>query len=1309
MPTQKQAAFSFKRVDHMMWPYRLVYVCALLLLSLQITEVTAQSETPGTVTLQWQTQATALPTLHPSGKVPSFTGASVNPTEGVPYYRLQIAGNISGFQLLNATYQPFTQAEQQLFGKHPFATVAAVEVNYAAQNKLPVSLVSVLPIRRNPGTQQLEKLVSFRYSYSSENITGSNTTFAHTAKGNSFTASSVLSTGEWYRLAVTSSGVHKIDKGVLQALGISTQGLDPRKIQVYGNGGGMLPQPNSAPRPDDLQENAIWVSGEADGKFDDADFVLFYAQGPHTWTYDEAQQQFSHAFNIYSDTAYYFLRINHTAGARVATRPQATGATQQIRSYDERVFYEKDLKNMVYSGREWYGEEFSTFTPSQSFSFPASEIVPGSTVKLTAFLMGNSPADCSFTVKLNDQVLGSQSVPNRGTYNYHPEGVNSTKTYSISQAVLGNPTALKVGLDFSTGGSSTSLGYLNYLELHYERYLKLYGEQTAFRSVASTGAPASTFLIAEAPAAAAVWDVTDPLQPMAQQVDASGAGLRFSAPTDVLREFVVFQGNAISTKAIPIGKVANQNLHSTNSDGALDFVIVTHPSFLEEASRLAAHRSRHSNMQVQVVTTQQIYNEFSSGAQDVTAIRDFMRMVYRRSSKSGDQVLYLLLFGDTSYDYKYRIRNNTNFVPVYQSRQSLHPIASYSSEDYFGFLDEEEGEWAENAQGDHLLDIGIGRLPATTKAEATTLVNKIIAYDSPSHFGNWRGRVTFVSDDGDYNEHQNDAEHLANYLESSFPHYSPNKVYLDLYQQQAVSNGQRIPEATAALDKAVEQGSLIVNYTGHGNETSWAAEQVLTLPQISSWKNKDKLAFFLTATCEFGRYDDPSRSSGAETLLLHQEGGAIGLITTTRPVYSNGNRVLNRNFYKAAFTPLNGRMPRLGDLVLQTKNNSITDNTSGSNGVNNRNFTLLCDPSLQLAYPSLQTRISSLNGKEPAADTLSALSKVHLKGEVLTSSGTLAADFTGELRVTVYEKATTRQTLGDEGAPKVPVSMWESIIYDGKATVTQGQFELTFVVPKDITYTYGTGKITLYASNGTTDAIGTNQSIVIGGTAKDIVADNVPPTVNLFMDDESFVSGGITGKSPTLLAKLFDENGINTAGIGIGHEITAVLDGNRQNMLVLNDYYTAAPNSYQEGRIQFPLKDLTPGLHTVRLKAWDTHNNSTETYIEFYVSNNAGIALEHVLNHPNPFSTNTTFHFDHNRAGQNLDVQVQIYTLSGKLVKTLQTTTFASKAHLAELTWNGRDEYNDKLARGVYIYRVNVRSQQDGAMASKVEKLVILN
>ncbi len=1279
----------------------LFLICMLLFSSVMAGTAIAQQKATAPVILTWNTQEAVFPATGNAASIPSFTGASIDLLERLPYYRLSIPHtHISSFNVTEAVFAPFTAKEQEQFKGVTIGTNVKAEFVNARQNKQPVTLVSILPIRRNPQTNQLEKLTRFSYTYTS----GATTTQRINSTTNNVANNSVLSSGEWYKLAVTQSGIHKIDKATLQALGINTQGLDPKTIQLFGNGGGMLPQPNSAPVPDDLLENAIVVNGEQDGQFNDQDFILFYGQGPHTWQYNQQQNKFEHTFNVYTDTTFYFLRVGYTSGARVQNLNPAGSASQTITTYNERVFHERDLMNAVHSGREWFGEAFSTFTTSRTITLPASDAVAGSDARLTVAVMGSSATDCSFTVKQNEQLIGTIPVAGRGTYNYHPEGVIADRTFTLSQ-LNGNAN---VQLTFNMPSDATATGYLNYLELNYTRQLKLYNDQTTFRSLASINQPVSNYSIAGAPATAKVWDITNPLRPAQQQTTHSGS-LQFSATSSILREFVVFTENNISLKPIAKGKVANQNLHSLNLNGTIDHVIITHPSLLQQANQLADHRNTKSNLKSIVVTTTQVFNEFSSGRQDVTAIRNFMRMLYKRSNKPAGELMHLLLFGDASYDYKDRMLGNTNLVPVYESRQSLHPIASYSSEDYYGFLDEEEGEWAENNLGDQLLDIGIGRLPAKNVQEAALMVDKIIAYESSSHFGEWRNQVTLVSDDGDYNEHQDDAEFLADFMETQAPAYTTNKLYLDLYRQEAVASGQRAPQLNQDITAAAEQGSLLINYTGHGNEVSWASEQILTIPQITSWQNPDNLTFMLTATCEFGRYDDPARVSGAEVAILHNQGAAVGLVTTTRPVYSSSNRVLNRNFFESAFTPASGTMPRLGEVVLQTKNKSITDNVSGSRGVYNRNFTLLADPALRLASPTLNASITHINGRAVASDTLSALGKVTMQGNILTPNNQVATNYNGTLRIAIYEKQTTQQTYGDEKSPTVPIEVRKNVLYEGTATVTNGLFNVSFVVPKDIAYQYGEGKITLYASNAAQDALGSNTSIIIGGTAKNIILDNTPPTIDLFLEDESFVFGGSTGNDPSLLIKLFDESGINTAGLGIGHELLAILDENEENPIVLNDYYTSDKDTYQSGRISYPLKGLAPGPHSLRFKAWDTHNNASEEYIEFFVSNSEEFSLEHVLNYPNPFSTKTTFHFDHNRAGDDLDVQVQIYTISGKLIKTLQTISIASPSHVAALSWNGRDEYNDLLARGVYIYKVNVQSRRDGAKASKFEKLVILN
>jgi hypothetical protein len=777
--------------------------------------------------------------------------------------------------------------------------------------------------------------------------------------------------------------------------------------------------------------------------------------------------------------------------------------------------------------------------------------------------------------------------------------------------------------------------------------------------------------------------------------------------TDSLREYLVFAGSDFP-KPVPLGRVANQNLHALNQNGQLDLVIVTHPLFKAQAEQLAQHRRQRDNFQVAVVTTTQVYQEFASGSQDVAALRDFLKMLYERRSSNGEKRLYLLLFGDASYDYKYRIPHNTNFVPVYESRESLDPLTTYSSEDFYGFLNEEEGEWSEtHFSTPELLDIGVGRLPVKSVSEAETVVDKIRHYDSAAGFGKWRNRITLLADDGDGAEHLRDAESLAHYLETNQPAYLSKKLYLDLYKQQSLPNGQRSPATNADLNQAIEQGTLILNYTGHGNETTLAHEEVLTLAQIEGWKNYDRLVFMLTATCEFGRYDDPGRTAGAEVALLNPRGGAIGLLGTTRPVYASTNRLLNRNFMQMAFTPVNGRLPRLGDLLVQTKNNSQAQ-------ASNRNFTLLGDPTQQLAYPALRAQVTTINTLPVTGgitDTLRALQQVSLAGKITDATQVLQSDFDGVIEVTIFDKPTVVKTLGDESDASRPdveeIQVRENIIYAGTATVRKGTWTLSFVVPKDISYHVGPGFISLYAYNAQTDAHGLADGLAVGGSTLPAPEDNTPPQIRLFMDDESFVSGGLTGQDPVLLARLTDANGINTTGIGIGHEITATLDGN--SSYVLNGYYTADQDKFQAGQVRFPFKDLPLGRHELRLKAWDTHNNAAEASLRFQVTRENDISIAQVLNYPNPFYDQTTFRLDHNRSNEDLDIQIHIFTVTGKIVKRITTRGPATDTQLPQVSWDGRDDSGARLSPGVYLYQVTLRSTKDGSQIQKINRLIKLN
>ena len=1111
---------------------------------------------------------------------------------------------------------------------------------------------------------------------------------------------SVLAEGSWYKFAVTKNGVYRINSAMLSEAGIDVNSIDPRKISIFGNGGGMLPQANSEPRVQDLIENAIFVSGQEDGRFDSNDVILFYGQGPHDYGFDETTQKFTYQKNLYSDTTYYFLTIGSTEGLRITNQSNVGGALPVITSYDYYEAFEEDRFNLISSGRKWYGEGFKT--TAKDFVFDIAGIAPNTPATLEVSTMSFNSFDnnSTFNILADGNPVGQQSFAGVTSYIYGLKGDDQLNSFEFNTSILSSANSLTVNLQFNPSANTESTGYLDYLFLTIQRRLFMADDQIQFRSASSLAHPASTFEINDFPSGARVWDISDPLNPQEQLFDFDGSSkASFGAATVTLKEFIAFNQNHLTP--VYKGVVKNQNLHGGT---VTDMVIIAHPRFVTEAMRLAAFREEHDGLSVKVVTIEEVYNEFSSGAQDVTAIRDYMKYLYDQGS--GNRLKYLLLFGDCSYDYKDRETNNTNKVPVYESRDSLWPTRTYSSEDYYGFLDDDEGEWIENESGDHLLDIGIGRLPVNTTEEARIVVDKIIHYSSgPGTLGNWRNEIHLIADDsdGDGFRHFLDAESLAGLVKENYIPFNINKLYLDAFAQETTPNGQTAPAFRELIEQAIDRGTLIVNYTGHGNEERLAEETVIDLDMIEDMENYDRLPLFVTATCEFGRYDNPLKQSGAEALLLNPKGGAIALLTTSRPVFANSNLELNQAFYNTVFKQVNGKYLRLGDIMIETKNNSLE-------GFRNRNFTLLGDPSMRLNYPEYNIRITEIDGipVENETDALSALSKVTITGEVVDANTNLMADYSGVLDAVVFDKKTSRETLPSEGRT-YSFEVQENVIFRGKVSIREGGFQIQFVVPKNISYISDNGKISMYAQNQEefVDANGANVDVVIGGSSKNAATDNNPPVVKLYMEDISFVSGGYTNSNTLFLAHLTDENGINISNSGLGQNITAVLDG--EKTFNLNDFYVTDIDSYQSGWVAFPLNNLEAGEHIIEFKAWDTFNNSVESSIRFSVRENNEIFFANLYNYPNPFDQKTTFHIEHNRAGEDLYISIEIFSMKGELVRRIDYTYENSPRTINDIEWNGRGFDGKILEDGLYIYRVSLSSSEDGAKNQQYQKLVIIN
>ncbi|WMJ75612.1 type IX secretion system sortase PorU [Cytophagaceae bacterium ABcell3] len=1270
----------------------------------------AKSQGRKQVTLNWNQSTTIKDENDQKLDIPSFEGAiHIVENNHLPLYQIKITGHISTFELENTTVDQLSEKEKSSLKDYKEKNYKT-DITLGFQNKTPISFVRIIPIRYSESKGSYEKLTSFSYKYqktSTKPLVEKKSETSHQTQRRGMqkqALTSVLSTGDWYKMRISESGIHKIDYEMLQQMGLNPSSIDPRKIQIYGNGGGMLPQANSDERYADLVENAIYVEGEANGEFNRGDYILFYAQGPHTWHYNDSEEIFNHTFNVYSDHAYYFLTVgSEHNGKRIANAPEAGTPAQTIATFDERVFHERDLDNILYSGREWYGELFD-FTTQRNFNFNLPGIVAGTDIKITSAVMAASISQSRFSLSINNVQAGTQTISNIPNTTYGQKGRNARNIFTVNQSSVGSSGNLNISLSYDKRGVGSAKGYLNYLEINAKRALRLYGNQTMFRSIESTSENVSRFQIATTASGLRIWDITNHVEPLNQNFTFNGSQATFTTSTSELKEFIVFSGNNFSTPVFD-KKISNQNLRGIAAGSVPHMVIVSGNQFMSQANKLAQNKRREGNLKVEVVSIEQVYNEFSSGSPDVTAIRDFMKLLYDRGS-GADTLRYLLLFGDCSYDYKNIKGNGAGYVPVYQSRESLHNIFSYSSDDYFGFLDDNEGYWPEdrNSSSNHTLDISIGRLPVNNTSEAEAVVSKISHYQSNESLGNWRNRVTFVADDGDGNSHMRDAEMLSDKVYENHKEYNINKIFIDAYPQIPSPAGEIAPAVNEAIDQAIEKGTLIMNYSGHGGQEIWADERILDVQQIRRWRNMDNLAFFITATCDFGVYDDPRIQSGGEALVLSPNGGGIGIFSSTRPVYQSSNRTINLAIYEFMFEDLaNNEKPGMGDVTRKAKN-------EGQVGVNNRNYALLGDPSLKLAYPQEQMVVTGIKRAGEDTDTLRALSKITIEGEIRNNNGGLLNDFNGIAHITVFEKMSTLRTYGTGGTSPMEFDVQRNFIYDGQASVSGGEFSVSFIVPKDISYNFGYGKISMYAQKEyqATDAHGHHSTVVIGGSDPEAAEDTTPPEIELFMNDESFVFGGVTNNNPKLIAKLFDESGINVAGTGVGHEITAVID-DKPNVIVLNDYYTAELDNFQKGRVEYPLRDLEEGNHSLKFKAWDTHNNPGDAYVEFIVATDEKLALKHILNYPNPFSTNTTFHFDHNRAGEDLDVLVQIYTVSGTLIRTLDGRCYACSSHFEDIHWDGRDDFGDKIGKGVYVYKVNVRSLRDGSSNFKYQKLVILN
>ena len=1171
------------------------------------------------------------------------------------------------------------------------------------------SLIEISPIIKEGNA--FKKILSFDYNFQTSNITNSFRIAPPTI------INSVLATGNWYRFYIQKSGAYLINKSFLSSLGINPNDVDPRNIRIYGNGGRMLPLLNSEYYPIDLTENAIEVLGENDGVFDNDDAIIFYGEGVDNW--NENSKTFG---NLYEEKSYYYLNYDLGTGKRIINAPQPTGdATTLFTVFDDEVFYEKDLVNIGKIGRRWYGENFKT-NNEQTFNFSFPNVVIGSQLILNAAFAGKSVVSTNFKIDAN-----GTNIANVGL------SPNSGQLFSVSetfnQFAVADNIALK--LTYNNFGVPTSEGYLDYISIKSKRNLTGYGKQFRFQNnLSSSGSGIANYTITNANNINRVWNITDIWN--VTKVSVNIPTISFNANLGSLQKYIAVDFNDLYTPAKESTiRIGNQDLKGTiffDEEGLtkdIDYLIIS-PSFLNsKAQKLANFHKEYSNLSVRVVNLDAIYNEFSSGKQDVAAIRNFIKYVYDSQPDAAKKVKYVNLFGDASFDFKNRnlsANKNTNIVPIYHAVSSnTKGNSSFASDDFFGLMSPNEGN-LDSSVG--LVDVAVGRMIVSNNQQADQMINKILEYHDKKAAGNWRNTFVTIGDDPN-NETAYSGDKFLQYYQNKLadeivqnkPFLNVKKILLDSYKQETSAGGERYPQVRTDILNSFEKGALFFSYLGHGSEESLSQEAIWLKPDGANLYNKYKYPLFITLTCSFSRFDNPTNLTAGELTYLNPNGGAIAMVTTTREIGQSIAETFNNTFTKALLPAGTNNYDTIAEALRKAKNltsSLVTD--------------VFCigDPALKLAIPKQKVILTKVNDMPITGpiDDLKSLAYVKLSGEIVDENNIPNNTYNGALAVNIYDKDIPRITLRNDNAdavadlplggvnlnaPYMPFISLGETIFRGNASVNNGKFEFGFVVPRDIRIPVGNGRISFYAQENNTllDNTGIETVIKIGGINPLAVADNTPPKVRLYMNDETFVNGGITNESPIFLAFLEDDNGINTAS-GIGHDIIAFLDGKETLPYVLNEYYETELNNYKKGKLRYQFRNLAVGLHTLTFKAFDVYNNLVTAELQFIVVGNETITLTNVLNYPNPFVNYTQFWFTHNRPLEPLEVQVQVMTITGKVVwtknETVTTTGFLSR----NITWDGKDNYGERIGKGVYVYKLTVKSTLTESQTEKYEKLVIL-
>ncbi len=1075
---------------------------------------------------------------------------------------------------------------------------------------------------------------------------------------------SVLRSGQWWKLGVTAEGVYRLTTADVPDL----QGVGIESIGLYGAGGAMLSLNNSQTSYGDLQPVGIdIVDHNGNGIFDANDELLFFGEGAGGWRYDIDDERWEYERHAYATSNYYYLTTSAHTQRRIATAP-AVEASIEVTSYTAVTHVDNDLVNIFGSGQLWMGEKFSSSTPNRTF--PLS--LPGNAdgiIKMRYSLASKSSATCSFSISTSGY-SNNVSIQSRTVYTTTLDQLNSAATaftFSISY----------------TAGESSAAGYLDFIELNSHAPLSFGSGQLLVRNDQQLGS-ATRFHVTGNAAGLRVWEVSA----AGAEREMSLTNGTWSDSTIGARRYVLFDGSQYLSPAT-LSTLDNQNLHGS---GAVDLVVVCTKPLLEQAQRVATLHEVFDGLSSLVATDEQVYNEFSSGKQDPMAIRSLLRSL--KAAHPGQAPRYLLLLGKGTYDNRNLLGSNHTTLVTYETVFSFDDDGqSYCSDDILGYLSD-DGRGATSEP----LEVGIGRLPARTLAEATHMVDKIEGYLTRRDLleegqrGDWRNYVALLADDADPGHPYDSAfahssEVVARNIGQRFPQLNIDKLYADAYHQSSGAIGSYYPDLNNALRQRINNGCLLLNYIGHGSATYIGTERFIELSDIDTYTNTDRLPLFVTSTCSYGKYDQPEDICGAEACQL-APAAAIAVISASRPI-SHTER-FNNDVICFALDPQN----TIGDALRMAKCRTSVSQCIGLTG----------DPALRLSQPENRVVVTHINARpvsEGVDDTATVLSRVTVSGEIQDSNGVLLTDFEGTLYPIVFDRMVRTSTLAnDNPGTEVSFTQQKNILYRGSHTVTGGHFEYSFIVPRDVAYQYDYAKLSHYAKSATDHATGCYNQLLLGGFNDSASISSTPPVIRLFIGDTNFRSGGITDANPTLIAHLYDSAGIN-AGAGLGHDITAILDDNPGSLVVLNDLYQPDVELGGGGTVVYQFNNLAPGTHTLTLKAWNIFNLSATATISFTVRDADTLSLSDLNCWPNPASGSTSFMLEVNNTAKVASAELQIYSPQGQRVAAFTPAVSADGYVVGPVIWN-----LGSVPPGLYLARMIV-VDTDGVSYQQTTKCIV--